>query len=184
MPGKMWDVIIYQFPNFNGCTAIVWEWISNFIPHFMMDVAIYPQSTLRLTRWGRVTNAGILLIRPLGINFNDNSITIARLGRVAPLGRARSVYKSNVECLFLCGNDSQMTSIFNTNREYPGVHVWCKFGDSSRNLWRVIAQTSHISHNSESKMAKMTLKVKVYDLHFQYQPRVSQDACLVLIWWF
>ena len=34
------------------------------------------------------------------------------------------------------------------------------------------------------KMAKMTLKVKVNNLHFQTQPRVSQDACLVQIWWF
>ena len=34
------------------------------------------------------------------------------------------------------------------------------------------------------KLAKMTLKIKVNDLHFQYQPRVSQDACLVQIWWF
>ena len=34
------------------------------------------------------------------------------------------------------------------------------------------------------KMAKMTLKVKVNDLHFQYQLRVSQDACLKQIWWF
>ena len=34
------------------------------------------------------------------------------------------------------------------------------------------------------KMAKMTLKVKVNDHHFQYQPRVSQDACLEQIWWF
>ena len=34
------------------------------------------------------------------------------------------------------------------------------------------------------KMAKMTLKVKVNDLHFQYQPRISHDACLVQIWWF
>ena len=33
-------------------------------------------------------------------------------------------------------------------------------------------------------MAKMTLKVKVNDLHFQYELRVSQDACLVQIWWF
>ena len=31
------------------------------------------------------------------------------------------------------------------------------------------------------KMAQMTLNVKVNDLHFQYQPRVSQDACLVQI---
>ena len=26
-----------------------------------------------------------------------------------------------------------MTPIFNTNREYTMMHVWCKFGDSSSN---------------------------------------------------
>ena len=56
------------------------------------------------------------------------SRTRARLGRVAPLGRPRSVYKSNIECCFLSQNDGQ------------------------------------------------TLKVKVNDLHFQYQLRESQDA--------
>ena len=30
----MWDKITYQFPNFNCATIEVWEWISNFIPHF------------------------------------------------------------------------------------------------------------------------------------------------------
>ena len=30
-------------------------------------------------------------------------------------------------------------------------------------------------------MAKKTLKVKVNDLCFQYQPRVSQDACIFAI---
>ena len=34
------------------------------------------------------------------------------------------------------------------------------------------------------KMEKMTLKVKVDELRFQYQLRVSQDACLLQIWWF
>ena len=34
------------------------------------------------------------------------------------------------------------------------------------------------------KMAKMTLKAKVNDNGFQYQPKVSHDACLVQIWWF
>ena len=38
MPNKVWDVITYPFPNFNGATIEVWEWISNFIPHFIMDV--------------------------------------------------------------------------------------------------------------------------------------------------
>ena len=32
-------------------------------------------------------------------------------------------------------------------------------------------------------MAKMTLKVKVNELHFQNQLRVSKNACLVQIWW-
>ena len=30
MPDKVWDEITYPFPNFNGCTIEVWEWISNF----------------------------------------------------------------------------------------------------------------------------------------------------------
>ena len=33
------------------------------------------------------------------------------------------------------------------------------------------------------KIAKMTLKVKDSDPHFQYQLMVSQDAYLVQIWW-
>ena len=33
------------------------------------------------------------------------------------------------------------------------------------------------------KMAKMTLKVNVDNPYFQYQPRVSHDACVVQIWW-
>ena len=37
-PSEMWDKITYPFPNFNGATVEVWEWISNFISHFVMDV--------------------------------------------------------------------------------------------------------------------------------------------------
>ena len=33
---KLWDEFTYLFPNFNGCTVEVWEWISNFIPHLIM----------------------------------------------------------------------------------------------------------------------------------------------------
>ena len=31
---NIWDVITYPFPNFNGATVEVWDWIRNFIPHF------------------------------------------------------------------------------------------------------------------------------------------------------
>ena len=42
MAGEVWDEITYPVPNFNGCTVEVWEWIRNFIPHFVMDVITHP----------------------------------------------------------------------------------------------------------------------------------------------
>ena len=33
---------IYLFPNSHGCTVDVWDWISSFIPHFIMDLITYP----------------------------------------------------------------------------------------------------------------------------------------------
>ena len=32
MPIKVWDEITYPFPNFNGWTMRVAEWVSNYIP--------------------------------------------------------------------------------------------------------------------------------------------------------
>ena len=37
----MWDEITYPFPNFNGYTVEVWEWISNFISHLIGPVITY-----------------------------------------------------------------------------------------------------------------------------------------------
>ena len=34
---KVWDEITYPFPDFNGETVEVWEWINIFIPHFTCD---------------------------------------------------------------------------------------------------------------------------------------------------
>ena len=34
----------YPFPNFNGATIEVGEWISNYIPHFTVCVITYPSS--------------------------------------------------------------------------------------------------------------------------------------------
>ena len=41
MLSNVWDEIIYPFPNFNGTAVQVWDYISNFIPHFIMDVFTY-----------------------------------------------------------------------------------------------------------------------------------------------
>ena len=42
MLSKICDEVTYSFPNFNSCIVDVWECISNFTPHFMMDVITYP----------------------------------------------------------------------------------------------------------------------------------------------
>ena len=34
----MWNEIAYLFTKFSGCIVDVWEWMSNFIPHFLMDI--------------------------------------------------------------------------------------------------------------------------------------------------
>ena len=38
---NVWDEIFYPFPNFNGTIVEVGEW-KKIIPHFYMDVIIYP----------------------------------------------------------------------------------------------------------------------------------------------
>ena len=35
---KVWDEFTYPLSNFNGAAVEVWEWISNFIPHFLGHV--------------------------------------------------------------------------------------------------------------------------------------------------
>ena len=42
MPNRVWDEITYPFPNFDSCTVEVEEWVSNFVPYFIMDVITFP----------------------------------------------------------------------------------------------------------------------------------------------
>ena len=48
----LWDEITYPFPNFNGCTVEVWEWISSFTPRFIIDAITYP-CTLNFVNKGK-----------------------------------------------------------------------------------------------------------------------------------
>ena len=49
MPCKMQWEITYSFPNFNGCTVNVWEWISNFMPLFT-EYVIY-HAGIKIKPW-------------------------------------------------------------------------------------------------------------------------------------
>ena len=39
---KIWDEITHPFPDLNIAAVEVWELISDFISHFIMDVIIHP----------------------------------------------------------------------------------------------------------------------------------------------
>ena len=42
MPSNVWDEITYPFPNFNGGTVEVCDWMIYFISHLIMDAITYP----------------------------------------------------------------------------------------------------------------------------------------------
>ena len=42
MPSYVLDESTFPFSNFNGATIEVWEWMSNFNLHFIIDVITYP----------------------------------------------------------------------------------------------------------------------------------------------
>ena len=125
-------------------------------------------------------------------NFNRNTTilsfkTRARLGRVAPLRRPRSVYKSNLECSFFSCKEVE------SQGQWPQFSIpaekipRCIFGANLVILAQIYDELLHGQAKFPgilSQNGQMTLKVMVDDIYFQYQLRVSQDACLVQIWRF
>ena len=77
MPSKVCDEVTYLFPNFNGCTVEVWEWRSNFIPHFKMYVSV-----LGLT---------LILISKMGLRRLNNSIQRYYTGTLYNIGNFISI---------------------------------------------------------------------------------------------
>ena len=92
---KVPDEITYPFPNFNGCTVEAWEWISNFIPQFPMNVTTYSLQNIYKTIVSKVS----------AIFFGPRSIKVLKRGIVC----LQSLVCLNVACMthrfvktFLC----------------------------------------------------------------------------------
>ena len=60
MPIKALYEITNPFPNFNGGTVEVWEWISNFILHFIIDVTTF----IHIERVKIDHGANVLITKP------------------------------------------------------------------------------------------------------------------------
>ena len=104
------------------------------------------------------------------------------LGHTTPLGRPRSVYKSDIDRRFWdkiakwLWRSRSMPPVFHTSQKIS------KFTVGANLVFKSI--TSYCPDKSNFlefwvKMAKMTLKFKFNDIYFRQQPRVSQDACVV-----
>ena len=56
IPSKVWDAITYPFPNFKGWIVKIYEWISTFIPHFVIDPITYlctlGLQLIHISKWG------------------------------------------------------------------------------------------------------------------------------------
>ena len=106
----------------------------------------------------------------LGYSISNPSYVIARTSQIS--GNSKSNWPK------WPWRSRSMTYIFNSSREYPIMHVCCKFGDSSQfcdNLPRGQGGFPRI-------LSQNDLEGKVNDIHFQYQLRASHDACFCAIW--
>ena len=63
MLSKAWSGITYPFPIFNGYTVEIWEWISNFTPHFIL-------MSLLLHAWTKVNPCKRVPRRPLTLTLH------------------------------------------------------------------------------------------------------------------
>ena len=103
------------------------------------------------------------------------------LRRVTPLGWPRSLYKSDVKCCFLefwiemakwPWRSWSMTPIFNTSWENSKMYIWCKFCDFNKLSCRQAKFPRILSQNGQND-----LEGQDQSPHFQYQLRVSHNAC-------
>ena len=95
MPSKGWYAIVYQFLNFNGCRAEVWEYISGFIPNCIMHVIIDPwcdHSFSALMKRAPYTNL-FSAIKPSAVDHKP--LRFERIMSKRGLGRAHCDANSN-----------------------------------------------------------------------------------------
>ena len=51
MASKVCDKITYWFPNFNSCIVEIWEWISDFILHFIKWMYLLIHAGIKVNPW-------------------------------------------------------------------------------------------------------------------------------------
>ena len=125
------------------------------------------------------------------LSISSNRKKQARLGHVRPLGQPISVIQEQRWMPVFekkwpkwPWRSKSMTFIFSTIWEHPKIHVWCKFGDSISNLWRVITQTGKfpriLSQNCQNDLEGQG-QLPLFSIPSESIPRCMSGANLVIL---
>ena len=116
---NVWDEITYPFLNFNGATVEVYEWMSNFIPHFTGHVVILSMLGLKLNHVSKRGNWPLVWISNCTGSLPSSHITLLRARTAIALvywgiywHKSLEVYLKLVDHLYLdwCVAEGQYTS--------------------------------------------------------------------------
>ena len=144
MHNKVWDEIIYPLPNFNGATVEVWEWRSNFIPHFIMDVICNPcwdwSQTMLIKGAPEVSKIHMQLayIHPIIYLCNSFVLCFVVVNSLRPRQNRRHFADDVFKCNFLNANVWILTKIslkfvpkgpINNIRTLVQIMAWRRTGD-------------------------------------------------------
>ena len=141
---KVWDKITYPFPNFNCAAVEVWEWMSNFISHFIGNVIAYPC-------WALVRQTASPNGEPV-MWFSYCWLNTLRL-RQNGCHLADAIFK----CIFL--NENVWISVKISLKFFPKVQInnipalvqmisWCRPGDKPLSQPMVISLQTHMCHSA------------------------------------
>ena len=137
----MWDENTYPFPNFNGCTVQVWEYIRNLTPHLIMDVVTYPcgnSSYSVLAIWAPDLSLYCNIASKPSPSFNDHSNIVMSCGEMSLFENQPKDSKMQCVCHWvesqndLCG---LILPLYNTLIHWPVLfyrfRVQCEYSSSS-----------------------------------------------------
>ena len=150
-PSKVWDEINYPFPSFNDAIVEVWEWINNFILHFIMDIINYPcwnKSKCMLVKGSQMTFAGFVTRRIVALHshpfvYGCSYSWLLIQWITVNVNRDRSFhYRTARRCNFEVINLGTPQNVIRSVTEYVNICILHLLWSS----WKDIASSCRIMH--------------------------------------
>ena len=158
MHNKVWGEIAYPFQSVNGCMIEVWGWISNFIPHFIAYVIIYPCDCNTVYTSGDTRIFSQLHLLPLITEHKHP------FGLENP--KFQCFFHSVLQLIFSIFRNNSYTSPFNSSTE--GTLLKC------------MLQTAHNACNSKDVDA-LKFQLVRHDIFYNGKNQEDSTECLLML---